>query len=139
MDQGSSNSQQAMPGCSKNTTYNPSTSSRSADWAVAGSSSSSNPVPGCSKNVSFAASSSKTDKEKNHQLFLIVYKFLQQQMAENNSLNALQKESLEVIVQCLGYSFQFYEFDHVENDLQSLYEFFEKHKNDFTRKKYVSH
>ena len=141
MDQ---NSQHAIPGCSKNMSMNqtqpiPSTT----DNVVAGGSSSSNtyknPVPSCSKNVQYPSSNSKKDNEKNYKLFLIVYKFLQQQMAENDNLSALQKESLEVTIQCLGYAFQFYEFDNPDNDLQTLYEFFEKHKNEFAHnKKYVS-
>lgn len=132
MDQSAHGSQQAIPGCSKNMPM--------TDNAVAGGSSSSNtyknPVPSCSKNVSFAPTNSKKDDENNHKLFLIVYKFLQQQMAENDSLSALQKESLEVTIQCLGYAFQFYEFDNPDNNLQTLYEFFEKHKNEFAHKKY---
>lgn len=143
MDQSGQSSQQAIPGCSKNMPMNQSHSIPSTtDNAVAGSSSSSNtyknPVPSCSKNVSFAPSSCKKENEKNYKLFLIVYKFLQQQMAENDSLSALQKESLEVTIQCLGFAFQFYEFDNPDTNLQTLYEFFEKHKNEFANKKYVS-
>lgn len=51
-------------------------------------------------------------------------------MNENQSLNAVQKESLEVVVHCLGYAFQFFEFDFVEHNLEKIYEFFVKHKKD---------
>lgn len=51
-------------------------------------------------------------------------------MNENQSLNAVQKESLEVVVHCLGYAFQFFEFDFVEHNLEKIYEFFIKHKKD---------
>ncbi len=81
-------------------------------------------------------STTAAQNEKNRALFLIVYKFLQQQMNENQNLNAVQKESLEVVVHCLGYAFQFFEFDYVENNLQKIYDFFEKHKHD--HKKNVS-
>lgn len=101
-------------------------------------------LPGGSEKMNNSLNTSSTSKtlstitqndEKTRKLFLIIYKFLQQQMNENQNLNAVQKESLEVVVHCLGYAFQFFEFDFVEHSLQKIYDYFEKHKHDFRRKK----
>lgn len=115
----------------------PSTSSMGIDSAppnLPNTSSSKTVASGGSKTVSCASQ----NDDKTRKLYLIVYKFLQQQMTENQNLNATQKESLEVIVHCLGYAFQFFEFDYVEHSLPKIYDFFEKHKHDF-KKKHVSY
>lgn len=104
----------------------------STDSQIAQAGTSTSSVAGCSKSLPVV----QKDNEKTRKLYLIVYKFLQQQLNENPSLDDMQKESLEVIVNCLGYAFQFFEFDYVEHTLPKIYEFFEKHKHE-SKKKHV--
>lgn len=94
-----------------------------------------------SSNISSFNGSSETadiqNSEKKRKLYLIIYKFLQQQMTENQNLNATQSEALEVIVHCLAYAFQFFEFDQVEHSLPEIYDFFEKHAHIFKKNENV--
>lgn len=95
-----------------------------------------------SSNISSSNGSSEAvdiqNNEKIRKLYLIIYKFLQQQMIENQNLNATQSEALEVIVHCLAYAFQFFEFDQVEPSLPEIYDFFEKHAHIFKKNENVS-
>lgn len=104
----------------------------SVDAQVAHGSTSNGSVAG-----SNTASAVQKNDDKTRKLYLIVYKFLQQQLSDNHNLDDTQKESLEVIVNCLGYAFQFFEFDYIEHTLPKIYDFFEKHKHD-SKKKHVS-